>query len=75
MVASSWRKVDAVCQIRHWWQISAESRVSAMTLVALLLLILSLAVLAGVVTAVVRAVRDDGYGQRPPPASHLPWAT
>ncbi|WP_456846244.1 hypothetical protein [Cellulomonas sp. P5_C6] len=36
-------------------------------------LLIAIAVLAGIVVALVRAVRADGLGHRPPPASHRDW--
>ncbi|WP_149202619.1 hypothetical protein [Actinotalea subterranea] len=42
-----------------------------MSLVVILLLVSVAAVTLGV--ALVRTVRGDGYGRRPPPASHPAW--
>lgn len=36
-------------------------------------LLIAVGVLAGIVVALVRAVRADGLGHRPPPASHRDW--
>jgi hypothetical protein len=36
----------------------------------MVLLLVALLVVAAILVALVRAIRDDGYGRRPPPRSH-----
>lgn len=62
-----WQEVDELWPICHSWQHVAETTLSAMST---LLAVAALLLLAALVVVVVRSVLTDGYGHRPPPASH-----
>ncbi|GAA3815136.1 hypothetical protein CSO01_37670 [Cellulomonas soli] len=62
--ARRWQKINEERQFCHSWRILAGRRLSAMTIVWIVLATLAL---VGVVTALVRTVRTDGYGTRVPP--------
>lgn len=67
-MAQTWRKIDAMWLLCHWWQDPDERRLPAMTF-----LILTAAVLILITVALVREIRADGRGRRTAPRSHLAW--
>ncbi len=67
IVNHAWQEINACWHFCHWWQESEQTRVTAMILLVAALLVLTLTI----TIALVRTVRRDGYGSRPPPRSHL----
>ncbi|MBY9073632.1 hypothetical protein K1X13_02240 [Nocardioides sp. WL0053] len=68
IVAQSWQEIDGTCHYCHSWRDLVESMITAMTAALILLLTAAAVVAFGYLTA--RVLDGDGYGHRPPPASH-----
>ena len=62
-----WQKSDGQRHIGHSWQHVDGRSVTAMSLLALLVLLAAVVLIA---VAVALAVRNDGYGNLEPPRSH-----
>lgn len=67
-MAQDWQKIDGAWLVCHSWQDVEGSRITAMTTVLVLALLLTAAV-----WATVRWLSSDGYGRRDDPSELREW--
>ena len=63
-----WQKINEPCLFCQWWQDHDRRRITAMTEILILLLIVTVAALSA---ETLRRVLHDGRGPQRPPVSHV----
>jgi hypothetical protein len=70
----TWQEIDGRCHFRHWWQYLDERRITAMTLLTLILTAIALTALAWGAHYLYDLLVNDGSGHpsphHAPPRSH-----